>query len=134
MYTKSFPSTSILKANIQDSVSIFFLERKLISTGFYFNFYKNFKKDFFIKKNFIDPVTICIIHILNKKKIKKKYSQYYKELKIIIINISLKKILIQPNDKIAIINIYPEIKIKWKKYFILNKSKRGYNSFGSTGI
>ncbi|AWU45137.1 dCTP deaminase/dUTPase family protein [Blattabacterium punctulatus] len=134
MYKKNYPSTSILKANIQDSVSIFFLERKLISTGFYFNFYKNFKKDFFIKKKFIDPLTICIIHILNKKKIEKKYSQYYKELKIIIINISLKKILIQPNEKIAIINIYPKIKIKWKKCFILNKSKRGYNSFGSTGI
>ncbi|AWU43969.1 deoxyuridine 5'-triphosphate nucleotidohydrolase [Blattabacterium sp. (Cryptocercus kyebangensis)] len=135
MHKKSYPSTFILKANIQKPIFIIFLERKLISTGFYLKFSKNIKKDFFIKKKFIDTGTICIIHISDKKKeIEKGDNQYYKELKVIIINISLKNILIQPNEKIAIMDVYPEIEIKWKKCSILNKSKRGNNSFGSTGI
>ncbi|WP_185862165.1 dCTP deaminase/dUTPase family protein [Blattabacterium cuenoti] len=117
-YKKEDQSTLI--ANIEKSISINFLEKKLIPTGFFIEFYKNIKYCFFIKKQFIEA--ICIIHIEKK------------EIKIIVINIFLKPIIIIPNEKLAILNMVKKTKIKWNKCTILNKSMRGDNSFGSSGI
>ncbi|WP_238784818.1 dCTP deaminase/dUTPase family protein [Blattabacterium cuenoti] len=69
-----------------------------------------------------------------KKKIPVKKESIYIEIQIVIINISLKSILIKPYQKIVIMEIYQENEIKWKKCSILNESIRGENSFGSTGI
>ncbi|WP_238785537.1 dCTP deaminase/dUTPase family protein [Blattabacterium cuenoti] len=67
-----------------------------------------------------------------KKKISVKKESI--EIQIVIINISLKSILIKPYQKIVIMEIYQENEVKWKKCSILNESIRGENSFGSTGI
>ncbi|WP_238785651.1 dUTP diphosphatase [Blattabacterium cuenoti] len=108
--------------NINNSISIDFMNRKLISTGLYVcsNFIK--KYHFFIKKIFVNA--FCIIHI-----------QKNMGLKIVIINIIPEtKTIINYKEKIVIIDILPIININWIESSILNKSKRGENCFGSTGI
>ncbi|MDR1804922.1 MAG: deoxyuridine 5'-triphosphate nucleotidohydrolase [Flavobacteriales bacterium] len=120
---------SILKANIKNEIFINSLERKLITTGYYLEFNKIFYNNFFIRKKLIDAGIICLVHFYEKKE--KKI--VFQELQLVIINISLKIIKIKPKEKIAIIDIYPKIKIKWEESSILNKSGRGNNSFGSTG-
>ncbi|WP_185857983.1 dCTP deaminase/dUTPase family protein [Blattabacterium cuenoti] len=117
----------ILIANIKKSISINFLERKLIPTGFFIQVKKDPQYYFFLKKKFIE--SICIIHIKKNKKHKS-----YKEIQIIIFNVFFKNIMIKPYEKIGILNIVKNVKIKWKKCSILSISIRGSNSFGSTGI
>ncbi|WP_244273565.1 dUTP diphosphatase [Blattabacterium cuenoti] len=119
---------STLISNIKKSISINFLERKLISTGIFF-IYENTKYSFFLKKKMIK--TVCIIHITKNKK--KHF--FYDEIQIIIINVFPEKnIIIEPNNKIGVLGVVKHVKIKWKKCSILNISMRGDNSFGSTGI
>ncbi|WP_185872248.1 dUTP diphosphatase [Blattabacterium cuenoti] len=122
----------ILIANIEKSISIKFLERKLISTGIFIQFYPKMIYNFWIKKKLIEA--ICIIHLTQEKKNKTNLF-LYKEIKILIINVLFKTIKIQSNEKLVILNIFQEKnKIKWEKCIFLNTSIRGNNSFGSTGI
>ncbi|QIK16415.1 dUTP diphosphatase [Blattabacterium sp. DPU] len=125
MYKRIYQFPFSLIANIKKSISFNFLERKLISTGIFIK--KSENNIFFLKKKLIEP--ICIIHITKNK----KYTSY-KEISIIVINVFLKKIIIQPNEKLGILDIVKNVKIKWEKSSILNSSVRGSNSFGSTGI
>ncbi|WP_238784777.1 dCTP deaminase/dUTPase family protein [Blattabacterium cuenoti] len=117
-------------ANIKESISIKFLERKLISTGILIKIPKNTRYSFSLIKKFIE--SICIIH-LTKNINNKKYS-LYNEIQIIVINIFFKNMIIEPNDKLVIFDIIEGVKIKWEKCSILSRSIRGSNSFGSTGI
>ncbi|WP_185862723.1 dCTP deaminase/dUTPase family protein [Blattabacterium cuenoti] len=133
MHKKNNQYSSVLEANVEKSIYINYLERKLIPTGLYIEFYKLKRKNFFIKKKLINTGTICLIHFSEKKKNPSKMNLYI-EIQIVIINISLKYILIKPYQKIVIMEIYQENEIKWKKCSILNESIRGENSFGSTGI
>lgn len=134
MHKKNNQYSYVLEANVEKSIDINFLGRELIPTNLYVEFYKLKKKNFFIKKKLIRTTTICFIHFSEKKKISVKNESIYREIQIVIINISLKPILIKPYQKIAIMEIYQENEIKWKKSSILNQSMRGENSFGSTGI
>ncbi|WP_185849254.1 dCTP deaminase/dUTPase family protein [Blattabacterium cuenoti] len=118
---------SILIANIKKSVSINFLERKLISTGVFIKISKNIRYSFFLKKKFIE--SICIIHLT-----KSKEHISCKEIKIIVINVFFKNIMIEPYEKLGVLDIIKNIEIKWKKCSLLNLSIRGSNNFGSTGI
>lgn len=134
MHKKNNQYSYVLEANVEKSIYINLLERKLIPTGLYVEFYKLKRKNFFIKRKLIRTVTIFFIHFSEKKKISVKNESIYREIQIVIINLSLKPILIKPYQKIAIMEIYQENEIKWKKCSILNQSIRGENSFGSTGI
>ncbi|WP_185852178.1 dCTP deaminase/dUTPase family protein [Blattabacterium cuenoti] len=116
-----------LIANIKRSISINFLERKLISTGVFIKISKKPKCSFLLIKKFIE--SICIVHLTENK----KYT-FYKEIQIIVINVFFKKIMIEPNDRLVILDLVKDVEIKWKKCSILNLSMRGSNSFGSTGI
>ncbi len=117
---------STLVASIKRPVEINFLERKLISTGLFI--YENTRCSFFLKTKKIE--SICIIHLTKKNKY-----PFYMEIQIIVINVFPEKnIMIKPNEKLGILDIVTDVKIKWKKCSILNKSIRGNNSFGSTGI
>ncbi|WP_341653856.1 dUTP diphosphatase [Blattabacterium cuenoti] len=118
---------STLVASIKRPVEINFLERKLISTGLFI--YENTRCSFFFKKKMIE--SICVIHLTKKKK-----HPFYNEIQIIVINVFPEKnIMIKPNEKLGILDIVTDVKrIKWKKCSILNRSIRGNNSFGSTGI
>ncbi|AGW86351.1 Deoxyuridine 5-Triphosphate Nucleotidohydrolase [Blattabacterium sp. (Nauphoeta cinerea)] len=119
-----------LIANIKESVSIKFLERKLISTGILIKTPKNTRHSFSLIKKFIE--SICIIHIT--KNIKNKKYTLYNEIQIIVINVFFKNIMIEPNDELGIFDLIEGVKIKWEKCSILSRSIRGSNSFGSTGI
>ncbi|WP_185878472.1 dCTP deaminase/dUTPase family protein [Blattabacterium cuenoti] len=134
MHKKNNQYSYVLEANVEKSIYINLLERKLIPTDFYVEFYKLKRKNFFIKRKLTRTVTIFFIHFSEKKKISVKNESFYREIQIVIINLSLKPILIKPYQKIAIMEIYQENEIKWEKVSILNKSIRGENSFGSTGI
>ncbi|WP_185859923.1 deoxyuridine 5'-triphosphate nucleotidohydrolase [Blattabacterium cuenoti] len=133
MHKKNNQYSSVLEANVDKYIYINYLDRKVIPTGLYMEVDKLKRKNFFIKKKLINTGTICLIHISEKKKYPSKTNLYI-EIQIVIINISLKSILIKPDQKIAIMEIYQENEIKWKKCSILHESIRGENSFGSTGI
>ncbi|WP_341653773.1 dUTP diphosphatase [Blattabacterium cuenoti] len=117
---------STLVASIKRPVEINFLERKLISTGLLI--YEKTRCSFFLKKRMIE--SICVIHLT------KKEHPFYNEIQIIVINVFPEKnIIIKPNEELGILDIITNVKnIKWKKCSILNRSIRGNNSFGSTGI
>ncbi|WP_185871675.1 dCTP deaminase/dUTPase family protein [Blattabacterium cuenoti] len=117
----------VLTANIKKTTSINFLERKLISTGVFIQILKNIRYSFFLRKNL--KKYICIIH-LNKEHLNYKY----KEIQIIIINVCFKNIKIEPYEKLLIIDLVKNVKIKWEQCSILNRSTRGSSCFGSTGI
>ncbi|WP_341659985.1 dUTP diphosphatase [Blattabacterium cuenoti] len=125
MHKKIYRST--LVASIKRPVEINFLERKLISTGLFI--YENTRCSFFLKRKMIE--SICVIHLTKEKK-----HPFYNEIQIIIINVFPEKnIMIHPNEELGILDIITDVKkIKWKKCSILNRSIRGNNSFGSTGI
>ncbi|WP_185867170.1 dCTP deaminase/dUTPase family protein [Blattabacterium cuenoti] len=118
---------SALIAKTQKSVSINFLERKLIPTGIFIKISINTRYYFFLKRKFIE--SICIIHLT-----KNKEDIFYKEINIIIINVFFKNMIIEPYEKLGILDIIKGVKVKWNKCLILNQSIRGSNSFGSTGI
>ncbi|WP_185859347.1 dCTP deaminase/dUTPase family protein [Blattabacterium cuenoti] len=117
-----------LIANIEKSISINFMERKLISTGIFIQFPKKIKYHFFLKKKFIEA--ICVIHITKNK----KNTVLCQEIKMIITNVLFETMKIRSNEKLAVVNIFQGTQIKWEKCSILNTSMRGCNSFGSTGI
>ncbi|WP_185864494.1 dUTP diphosphatase [Blattabacterium cuenoti] len=122
----------ILKANIEKSIFINFLERKLIPTNLFFKFSKKIDKYFFsLKEEFIQAISI--IHITKKKH---NNLLYYYNMNIIIINPFYKTIIIHQNDRLARINLLKKVnKIKWKKCLTISNSNiRSNNGFGSTGI
>ncbi|WP_185869070.1 dCTP deaminase/dUTPase family protein [Blattabacterium cuenoti] len=119
----------ILIANIEKSIFINFLERKLIPTGIFIRFHQKMKYHFLVKKKLVEA--ICIIHFAKNNKENPFLDQ---EIKILLINVFFEKMKIQSNEQLVVVNIFQGNKIKWEKCSILNTSVRGSNSFGSTGI
>ncbi|ACY40606.1 dUTP diphosphatase [Blattabacterium sp. (Blattella germanica) str. Bge] len=117
-----------LIANIEKSISINLMERKLISTGILIQFSKKMKYHFFLKQKLIEA--ICVIHITKYE----KNTVLCQEIKILITNILFETMIIQPNEKLVLVNIFQGTQIKWEPCSILNTSIRGSNGFGSTGI
>lgn len=111
----------IIKSNRK--ITLNFLERILIGSLFVSDEFL-FSYLFFIKKIFVK--SLCFIHIINDKK--------KKVIKIIIINSMLKTLVINCNEKLVLLGVKKKMNIKWKKTFLLSKSKRNDGSFGSTGI
>ncbi|WP_238784992.1 dCTP deaminase/dUTPase family protein [Blattabacterium cuenoti] len=103
------------------------MERKLISTGIFIKISKETRCSFLLRRKFVE--SICIVHLSEKKE-----HSLYKEIQIIAINVFFKKIMIEPNEKLVIVDLVKDVEIKWKKCSILSRSMRGNNSFGSTGI
>ena len=128
MIKKGYELTLI--SHLEKNIFIHKMDRKLINTGIFIIYPKKIKYHIFLKKQFIEA--ICCIHIvvINRK----NQSRYYREIKMIITNIFFERMKIQPEKKLAIINIIEENQINWKKSDLLNTSIRGINSFGSTGI
>ncbi len=78
MHKKNNQYSYVLKADVEKSIYINFLGRKLIPTGLYVKLYKLKRKNFFIKRKLIKTVTICLIHFSEKKKISVLSTQKYK--------------------------------------------------------
>lgn len=122
----------ILKANIEKSIFINFLERKLIPTNLFFEFPKKGKYLFLLKKEFIQAISI--IH-RTRKRSNVNEDILNNNIQIIIINPFYKTIIVHPNDSLAKIDLFKVIdEIKWEKCSTISSSIRGINSFGSTGI
>ncbi|WP_185871113.1 dUTP diphosphatase [Blattabacterium cuenoti] len=124
----------ILKANIEQSIFINFLERKLIPTDLFFKFPKKGKYFFLLKKEFIQAIST--VHIIKKnERFDENQNTLNNNIQIIIINPFYKTIIINPNDSLAKIDLFKIIdEIKWKECSTINSSIRGVDSFGSTGI
>ncbi|WP_185882441.1 dCTP deaminase/dUTPase family protein [Blattabacterium cuenoti] len=122
---------SLLYANIHKPIIINILERKLIPTNLYLKLSIKKQIIFLIRKQLINFGIICILHI-SKKIYKPSYC--YQIVKILMINMISKNIIIYPNEKLVIIDLYKQPKIKWIFCSQLNKSIRQNNGFGSTGI
>ncbi|WP_238783759.1 dCTP deaminase/dUTPase family protein [Blattabacterium cuenoti] len=123
----------ILKANIKNSMNLISFGRSLIPTGYYIKLKQLRENNFFLIEKLINPINFCILHFSKVNNIMKKNQNIF-EIKIVLLNISLKEIKIKPHDKIAVMRIGKKFEIEWKKSSYLNKSVRGDNSFGSTGI
>ncbi|WP_185872782.1 dCTP deaminase/dUTPase family protein [Blattabacterium cuenoti] len=128
---KKIINYSLLYAYINKPIIINYLARKLIPTNLYLKWSITNKIIFLIRKQLINFGIICVIHFA--KKIYRK-PHFYKQVQIIMINMISKNIIIYPNEKLAIIDLYKEPKIKWIFCYTLSKSKRKNKGFGSTGI
>ena len=104
------------------------LERTLIPTGLKISLPKNFEAQIRPRSGFAYTHGISILNSPGTID-----SDYRGEIKILLINFSQDKFVIEHGSRIAQLIIAPVIQAKLKVVLALNKTKRGQKGFGSTG-
>jgi dUTP pyrophosphatase len=61
-------------------------------------------------------------------------ADYRGEIKVILVNLSKEKFVINPGERIAQMVIAKYEKIEWDEVEVLDETERGAGGFGSTGV
>lgn len=118
-----------LQANIFKKIILKSLERTIIPTGLFIEIPQNHEGQ--IRSRSGLSIKHGIICLNSPGTID---SDFRGEILIILINLSLKKFIINPGDRIAQIVFSKYIKIKWNLTNEINKTLRDNKGIGSTGI
>lgn len=118
-----------LKANIDEPIVLDSLERQMIPTGLHIQLPDGYEARVQPRSGLAAKhgVTVCNTPGCVD-------ADYTGEIKVILINLSNEKFIVNPGDRIAQLIISKYEKVEWDEVATLDETERGEGGFGSTGL
>lgn len=118
-----------LKANIAEPIVLDSLERQMIPTGLHIQLPDGYEARVQPRSGLAAKhgVTVCNTPGCVD-------ADYTGEIKVILINLSNEKFIVNPGDRIAQLIISKYEKVEWDEVATLDETERGEGGFGSTGL
>lgn len=117
-----------LKANLEESVTLASLERKIIPTGLYMELPEGYEAQIRPRSGLAAKQGITVLNSPGTID-----ADYRGEIGVILVNLSLHQVVINPGDRIAQMVIAKHERAQWVSVETLAESDRGSGGFGSTG-
>lgn len=118
-----------LKANTSEPIVLNPMQRELIPTGIYIQLPEGYEAQIRPRSGLAAKYGITVANAPGTID-----ADYIGEIKVILINLSKEKFIINPGERIAQMVISKYEKIEWNEVSELEKTDRGEGGFGSTGI
>lgn len=118
-----------LKANTSEPIVLNPLQRELIPTGIYIQLPEGYEAQIRPRSGLAAKYGITVVNAPGTID-----ADYIGEIKVILINLSNEKFVINPGERIAQMIISKYEKIEWNEVKELEKTDRGEGGFGSTGV
>lgn len=118
-----------LKANTSEPIVLDPMQRELIPTGIYIQLPEGYEAQIRPRSGLAAKYGITVANAPGTID-----ADYIGEIKVILVNLSNEKFVINPGERIAQMVISKYEKIEWNEVSELEKTDRGEGGFGSTGI
>lgn len=118
-----------LKANTSEPIVLNPMQRELIPTGIYIQLPEGYEAQIRPRSGLAAKYGITVANAPGTID-----ADYIGEIKVILINLSKEKFVINPGERIAQMVISKYEKVEWNEVSELEKTDRGEGGFGSTGI
>lgn len=118
-----------LKANTSEPIVLNPMQRELIPTGIYIQLPEGYEAQIRPRSGLAAKYGITVANAPGTID-----ADYIGEIKVILVNLSKEKFVINPGERIAQMVISKYEKIEWNEVSELEKTDRGEGGFGSTGI
>lgn len=127
-YATALSAGMDLKADIVEPIELGSLERAVVPTGLYIELPEGYEAQIRPRSGLAAKFGITVANAPGTID-----ADYRGEIKVILINLSKEKFVINPGERIAQMVIAKYEKIEWKEVGQLEESERGAGGFGSTG-
>lgn len=117
-----------LRAALEAPVSLSPMERRLIPTGLFIELPAGYEAQIRPRSGLAIKKGLTLVNAPGTID-----SDYRGEIKIILINLSTERQIIEPGERIAQMVIAKYEQIKWQEAEVLSETGRGAGGFGSTG-
>lgn len=117
-----------LKANITEPVVLDTLERAMVPTGLYIELPDGYEAQVRPRSGLAAKFGVTVANAPGTID-----ADYRGEIKVILINLSKEKFVVNPGERIAQMVIAKYEQIEWREVGELGASERGEGGFGSTG-
>lgn len=117
-----------LKANIDESIVLGPLERQMIPTGIHIQLPDGYEAQVRPRSGLAAKYGITVCNTPGTID-----ADYTGEIKVILINLSHEKFVINPGDRIAQLVVAKYERVEWNEVATLDETERGEGGFGSTG-
>ncbi len=117
-----------LRANIEESVELQPLERKLIPTGIYIALPEGYEAQIRPRSGLAAKHGITVLNAPGTID-----ADYRGEIKVILINLSSTPFVIEDGDRICQMVIAQHSHVEWQEVETLDETERGCGGFGHTG-
>jgi dUTP pyrophosphatase len=118
-----------LRADMESSVQLKPLERKLIPTGLHIELPEGYEAQIRPRSGLAYKHGISIVNSPGTID-----ADYRGEIKVLLINLSTEPFEINSGDRIAQMIISKHEKVEWQQVEILNETSRGAGGYGHTGV
>ena len=117
-----------LKANIDEPIVLGPLERQMVPTGLYLALPEGTEAQVRPRSGLAAKHGISVLNSPGTID-----ADYRGEVKVILINLSNEKFVVQPGDRIAQLVVAKYERVEWDEVATLDETERGEGGFGSTG-
>lgn len=117
-----------LKANIAEPLELGSLERMMVPTGLFIELPEGYEAQVRPRSGLAAKFGVTVGNAPGTID-----ADYRGEIKVILVNLSKEKFVIQPGERIAQMVVARYEKIEWEEVERLSESGRGIGGFGSTG-
>lgn len=117
-----------LKANIDEPIVLGSLERQMVPTGLYIQLPDGYEARVQPRSGLAAKYGVTVCNTPGCVD-----ADYTGEIKVILINLSKDKFVINPGDRIAQLIVSKVERVEWNEVTELNPTERGEGGFGSTG-
>ena len=127
-YATSGAAGMDLKANTTEPIVLGPLERQMIPTGLYIALPEGYEAQVRPRSGLAAKYGVTVANSPGTVD-----ADYRGEIKVILINLSNEKFIINPGDRIAQMVVAKYERVEWDEVADLNETERGEGGFGSTG-
>ncbi|MDO9551350.1 dUTP diphosphatase [Rhodonellum sp.] len=117
-----------LRANLEESIPLEPLERKLVNTGLFLELAPGFEAQIRPRSGLAFKHGLTVLNSPGTID-----ADYRGEIKVLLVNLSNETFLINDGERIAQMIIAKHERIEWETSSILSETERGSGGYGSTG-
>ena len=118
-----------LKANIDEPIVLGPLERQMIPTGIHIQLPDGYEAQVRPRSGLAAKYGVTVCNTPGTVD-----ADYTGEIKVILINLSNEKFVVNPGERIAQLVVVKYERVEWDEVATLDETERGEGGFGSTGL
>ena len=127
-YATEFSAGMDLRASLEEPVELIPMQRMMVPTGLFVELPQGYEAQVRPRSGLAAKYGITVLNTPGTID-----SDYRGEIKVILINLSAEKFVINPGERIAQMVIAPFTRVEWEQADQLNTTDRGAGGFGHTG-
>lgn len=127
-YATEYSAGMDLRASLQEQIEMLPLQRMMVPTGLFIELPHGYEAQVRPRSGLAAKFGITVLNTPGTID-----SDYRGEIKVILINLSGEKFVINPGERIAQMIIAPFTRVDWEQTDSLNETERGEGGFGHTG-